>query len=150
MTVTDDIMNRVVELSSMTDEDYFNALYTNNPQAEARMGRPPAKHSNPLHVFNVWDETDFNDDDDVLWLDNILAGTIGCMMNDVKSSHKGDVISATKLLRLYKNMDSFMTDGIMRQLGCSKMHAGRYMMAIKLSNPFVSAYIMHQSGAIQG
>ena len=147
MTVTDDMMNRVVELSSMTDEDYFNNLYRLAPQLENRRGRPAANLSNPLHVYNI--ELDFKDADESLWLDNILSGTIACLEEDWDATtHRGSRISTVKLMRLYERLPSFNTMDVMSVLRLSRRQAERYMQAIKASNPFISARLMHQCGAI--
>jgi hypothetical protein len=139
MELSTEDMNNVIKLSSQTDEDYFTNMYLNNEEAETRIGRPPAKHINPLWHYNYVFEDDSEEE-----IEGILYGVISVL--DRERGHKGGAASSTKLLRMFKDWEYIEAASIMRTFGLNKSQAYIYLEAARIAIPFLQRYL-HQVGA---
>ena len=132
-------MQMMIETACMTDEEYFDKLYTGiDEQVAAKKGRPAAKYINPLWTLEL-DEEDWED------IDDICSGVVAVL--DRERGHKGNAIKVYKLVKLFKDYEFLTTEHIMNLCRIQKAQAGVYVFAYKLALPFVLRW-MHQSGAV--
>ena len=113
-------------------------------------GRKPSVVPNPFIIIDEYGEP-FNDlwcteDKLDIYIEDILVGVVRCLsvcggnVEGATVTNQND-LAWTKLLRIYRNVESLDAKSIQNYLRCSRTTSNRYLKAIKLANPFLKRYM---------
>lgn len=99
------------------------------------MARKAESIDNPLFVDGVNEL--INEDMIPLCLEDTLTGCIRAFGNNPRQTF----VALSKLIILYKHLDTFDSESVAGKLRCSKAQANRYMQVIRFSVPFVARWL---------
>lgn len=114
-------------------------------------GRKPVVIPNPFIVYDVWgDETNIlwgTEDELDIRIEDMLVGCVRAFRVDKQKGMIQEYIDWHKLLRLYRESESFTRQGIQDYLMCSQSQAKRYIRIIKFTNLFVVRFMANKGGS---